>query len=213
VEDRETKTVSKEITDLEGNYFEIPNLPGQKGRWVVEVPDLPRTDIFKTVCVKALQEAFKECHPFIRNGIGRIHFEERTQRAEGAHGTGAFVKEKGKPLKVDIEISLEALKPASQGSWHIPALGIMLHEIFETDYNLKSDDLKLQTPKFSSPDPRYFTADHEVIPDARAQKIMQETLGVSYLYNPKRLLEFDETPDLRTRDILDVQNLKKLLKR
>lgn len=187
---------SGEILDLGNrNHFEIPQLRGQKGKWLVEQPHLPKSDVFKEVSLMILPITLEECHPFLRNGKGLINFRKKTVYFPNANGAARWRKIKDDQLFIDIEISLEALNRAQNlhptTNWHIPAIGIMLHEILETDYNLKSLDLKLKVPKFVPPDPNYFKADHELIPDARAERIIERVLGAGYHYTPDRFLVLD----------------------
>lgn len=167
------------------NFFPIEETR-RHGSWLIEVPrteDPNDAVMFTRVAQKVIPEALEECHPLVRRKATIVQFPERMiikdednvamMRIAGRNCFGQSPR--------SISLSMENLKNrgkiANSAGWHINALHILLHELFEEDYREKSVE---PVKTASLLDPNYFTAEHEQIANKRAKAQLERTLGMQY---------------------------------
>lgn len=171
-------------------FFELGG-KSRFGKWKVDTPPLGDTDRFLDILGRIIPTALNECDPRIRRANVNVRFVPKIIFHNGADqsiirggGNANYKKSLIGAGTIDITESIEAIKLAENYTpdthWVITATGILLHELFEVDYDLKSEQLLHRAPRLSAGDPNYSEAEHEEIANARALACMRRVIGANY---------------------------------
>lgn len=176
------------------SFFEIPPTK-RAGKWLIEVPKLLKTEqeTFIRATKKVIPAALEEVDPRIRRTDVTVLFEnslitKNTKDDEIVYKVGGHAGMVKDNLRV-ITLAYDSLniqfEMHSDTDKHISILGLILHELFEEDYHLKSAYLQDKPEKFNLKNKedrdKYSEAEHEIIPSERAAALLTKVLGGKYV--------------------------------
>jgi hypothetical protein len=145
--------------------FSIPRGP-RDGKFVVEIPGIPEAEKFKHLVLSEIPDEIQSCHPLLRRRDIFVRFVSSLEEQRGGEsiGTNADIldaRENGK-VKYYIRIAFSELQDLKGDNMVANLVGIIVHEIAETDYYLKSTDGLEDSKALLGTEGYGFTEDEEV---------------------------------------------------
>lgn len=180
--------------------LEILVIPKAKmhGEWRIEIPDVDEIEKFEELVAGVIEKALKECLIIVQRKETTVRFLEKITisedpRSGDSHNGSSYhigaISLKDKDNR-HIDLSFESIEIIMNNSpeipWHIVTLFLLLHELFEEDYHIRSRWLHDKVPTvdlINLPDffmEEYAEAEHELIAYARASRLLLIVFGVLY---------------------------------
>lgn len=144
--------------------FELPHSP-RDGSFIVEIPNIEGENEFKRVVLAILPNELRSCHPLLRRRNVTVRFVSRLEEKNDPSGKkdsygDCLVLTTGK-AKTEYLVRV-VLNLADDESAIAAMVGIILHEIAETDYYLKSPRGTTDSNELLGTSGYFYTEDEEV---------------------------------------------------
>lgn len=187
------------------SVIEIPHARSS-GAWSIQVPDFPRSDLFVLTAPRVIQSALKECHPFVRRRRATVGFlpevvsnDDETGKTVEVLGH-SIIETKERKMEFSLREIERILDRRPEVGWHLQVGRLILHELFEEDYHIRSFRYGRSEHR-NVGDPDYSKAEHEVIADKRALRQLSLVMGVNYQFDRDGLI-FIPNPIYRLHGIM-----------
>lgn len=164
---------------MEGDYqsFELPHGP-RDGIFRIETPPLPEAkEIQETIMASVLDE-LKSCHPLLKRRDKFVRFVStlvEKEDLEGKFQVGGdmlYIEPRQGKIKYYLRIALDELEGMDSEDLVANVTGIILHELAETDYFLKSP-VGTENKKDNLGTDDYYQEEDEVIANRRTIRALK----------------------------------------
>jgi len=185
----DSKEIKRFMEETEYPHFTMPR-GSRDGKFVVEMPNIPEAQNFKDLMLTEMPEEIQSCHPLLRRRDIFIRFVselEEPQEDGSSIGTNCDildVREDGK-IKYYIRIALDNLNDVNGDDMVSNLVGMIAHEIAETDYYLKSGKHIEDSKELLGTDQYSYTEDEEIA-NRRSLRVLKRKypdakwIGVQY---------------------------------
>ena len=192
--DKDAEEIKRFMEGDDYPSFSISRGP-RDGKFVVEIPNIPEAEKFRDLMLLEVPDEIQSCHPLLKRRDIFVRFvssleEQQDGKSIGTNCDILDARENGK-VKYYIRVALSELQDLHGDDMVANLVGMIVHEIAETDYYLKSPDESEDPKDLLNKEGYSFTEDEEVA-NRRALRVLKRRypnakwVGLDYQIDKQR---------------------------